>query len=141
MKNGINTRYVQFETSQGIGYGCFITHWNREGEKLVYRIGASFCNPNDNFSKSLARAIAKGRAEIKFQHGSIESKEMGFITNGDFKLILKQIFDQASDDCVIPNWAYKAFVRGNFKLSLRCLTKSNDKAFYVSIPMHTVLHI
>lgn len=118
MKEGSNIRYIQFETSQGIGYGCFVIHWSRSENQLVYRVGSAFCNPKDSFNKHLARAIARGRAKDNFQYGTLESDKVGFISNNEFGKILVNLFSKR-DFTVIPNWARKAVSRGKYFLSLR----------------------
>lgn len=125
MKDGDNFRYVQFETPQGIGYGCFAIHWTREEGRITYRIGSAFCSPKDSFSKSLARTIATGRATNNFHFGTIPSGETGFITHKDFENILTDMFSadpnrvDFGDFGVIPNWARKAFARGRYFFTMK----------------------
>src|SRR5277367_2820957 len=111
MREGDNIRYVQFETTQSMGYGCFNMHWSRSEGKITYRIGSAFCSPKDSFSKSLARRIAAGRALNNFHFGTVASEEIGFITDDDFEKILTDMFSadpsriDFGDFGVIPNWA------------------------------------
>jgi len=125
MREGDNIRYVQFETIQGMGYGCFNMHWSREEGKITYRVGSAFCSPKDHFSKELARKIASGRALNNFHFGTIASEETGFITDEDFEKILTDMFSADPDRIdfgdfgVIPNWARKAFSRGKYFFSMR----------------------
>lgn len=119
MREGHNIRYVQFETNQGIGYGCFDMQWSRKDDKITYAIGTSFCNPKDHFVKSLARKISSGRLENNFQTGVVPSKETGFITDLDFVNILMDMFANGIENTTYPNWARKAFNRGMYFLTMR----------------------
>lgn len=123
MIDGNSIRYVQFETPQGIGYGCFAVGWSREGEELTFRVGSAFCSPKDSFSKELARTIAQGRSTTNFQFGKIFSKETGYVSDKDFGLILSEIFK--NNFTVIPGWARRSFNRGKYFLTLRATRVSS----------------
>lgn len=128
MIEGKNIRYVQFETSQGTGYGCYSIQWSRENGELKCEIGSSYCSPKDSFSKNLARTIATGRLEVNSQTGSIKSESVGYITDNDFNLVLNELFKDKTFS-IIPNWARRAFNKGDYTFSLRKATYFLDESF------------
>lgn len=113
-----NIRYIRFQTSQGIGIGCFYISWEREENKLLhYRIGIAFCSPKDRFNKTLARKIAIGRHNSKPIFGLINSDNSGSITEEDFDIILYNIF--GIQHIEIPKWANVAYNSGKYTPTLK----------------------
>lgn len=126
MNEGYCIRYVQFKTNAGIGYGCFAIDWTRNDLDLIYRMGMSFCNPKDNFSKHIARKVADGRLKKYYNmfYGMIQSNNTGYITDADFNNILNNLFyrkfenKNGEEHAMIPNYARKAFDNGAYSFTL-----------------------
>lgn len=126
MNKGSCIRYIQFKTNIGVGYGCFAMDWTRVEKDLVYRIGMSFCNPKDNFSKYIARKVASGRLEkySNMFYGIIKSDNSGYVTDADFNNILNNLFYRKFENkhgeeyAMIPNYARKAFDKGTYSFTL-----------------------
>lgn len=122
-----NYRYIEFSTPSGKGYATFAIAWKKVQEEktgdslLAYKTGFSFCSPKDRFTKRFGRKVAYTRLTNdkgnKTFAAITKCSTNKFITNEDFKTILKDLIEFG------PGWAQRCMKRNNFKLGLRTKSK------------------
>jgi hypothetical protein len=137
-------RYVRFIQNDGsVGYATFaFDKVKKQGNKLDFTFGVSFCSPKDFFDKHIGRKKAESMLSGKRTRKPLTitiDKDINSnrISNKEFWCVLEHFLSKEYSatairaELEIPHWAYRCWNRGNVSLSTS--PAKPDKELYFAI--------